>query len=449
MERHPINKDQITQVRPMKRLVLNGAFWTFSGYAVAQVLRLTSNVIMAKLLFPEAFGLMTLVMVFIQGISMFSDIGIMPSIIQNKRGDDPDFLDTAWTMQVIRGGILWLITLLGAYPYSVLYQEPLLAYLLPVVGITAILGGFNSTALATANRDINLKNITILDLISQVVSLIVMITWVYLSPSVWGLVAGGVISALVKLVLSHLWIATRRNRFHWDKDAAHSLFRFGRWILFSTALTFFAGQLDKLLLGSILGTGTLGVYTIAVMFKDTAANAIKKIAGSVLFPSYSEIIRSDDQKRLYKVLKKSRLVMILFSWTVALLLILVGSQLIDWLYDERYSDAVWMIQIFPFASFVGVLSSTYQNVFLAKGKSSYISILLIAQITLQFIAIFLGNQLAGLHGIVVGLTMIGWAMYPLNAIVAIRLKIWQPELDIPVIVLASLVTVFYLTTYVL
>ena len=428
----------------LKKLVVTGSIWTIGGYVSAQALRLVSNVIMAKLLFPEAFGLMTLVMVFMQGISMFSDIGIIPSIIQSKRGNDPNFLDTAWTMQVIRGFILWGVAIIGAYPYSVFYGEPLLATMIPIAGFSAVISGFNSTALATANRDIKLKNITILDILAQAISLTVMIVWVYISPSVWGLVAGGLANALVKMVLTHLWISERRNRFHWEKEAASSLFKFGRWIFISTALTFFAAQIDRILLGYLMGTATLGIYSIAAMFKETAYKATQILGSKVLFPSYSRLAREDNHKRLYNALRKTRILMISATWVVTLTLILLGSQIIEWLYDERYKDAIWMIQILPLGSFVGVLSLTYHNAYLAKGKSSYISSLLVYQLLIQVSVILIGYKFNGVHGIVIGLALIGWFLYPANMIAAIKLKIWQPEIDIPVITLALMVTTAYL-----
>lgn len=77
------------------------------GTTVAQqLIRLGSNLILTRLLFPEAFGLMALVQTFMTGLAMFSDIGIGPSIIQNRRGEDPDFLNTAWTIQIGRGVML-------------------------------------------------------------------------------------------------------------------------------------------------------------------------------------------------------------------------------------------------------------------------------------------------------------------------------------------------------
>lgn len=81
----------------LKKLAIRGMVWTVAGYGASQILRLGSNLILTRLLFPELFGLMTLVNIFITGLHLFSDIGVGPSIIQNKRGDDPVFLNTAWT----------------------------------------------------------------------------------------------------------------------------------------------------------------------------------------------------------------------------------------------------------------------------------------------------------------------------------------------------------------
>ncbi|WP_289281967.1 MULTISPECIES: oligosaccharide flippase family protein [unclassified Methylophaga] len=439
------NSENASQRSPLKKLIVKGSLWTIGGYGLAQLFRLASNVIMAKFLFPEAFGLMTLVMVFMQGISMFSDIGITPSIIQNKRGNDQIFLNTAWTIQVFRGFVLWAIALVGAYPYSILYNEPLLAWMLPVASLSAIIAGFNSTSLASSNRDLNLRNITLLELIAQFFSISVMILWVVISPTVWGLVVGGLVNALVKMLLSQFWIAKTRNRFQWEREAASSLFKFGRWVLASTALTFFARQIDRILLGYLIGAATLGVYSIAAMFKETASKTAQMLGSRVLFPSYSRLIRENDHKRLYIALRKARLFMIVMTWSVAIALITLGNQIIDWLYDARYDDAIWMVKILPLDLFIGVLSMTYHNVYLAKGKSSYISFLLFYQLIIQVTCILVGYNLAGTHGVVIGLAVVGWLLYPANVIAAIRLKIWQPEIDIPVIALAILFITAYLT----
>ena len=78
-----------------KKLAIKGAAWTIASYGSSQIVRFASNLILTRLLLPELFGLVGLAYVFIVGINLFSDIGLGPSIIQNKRGEDPQFLNTA------------------------------------------------------------------------------------------------------------------------------------------------------------------------------------------------------------------------------------------------------------------------------------------------------------------------------------------------------------------
>jgi O-antigen/teichoic acid export membrane protein len=191
----------------IKKLAIRGAVWTIASYGTSQILRFGSNLILTRLLIPDVFGLMALVYVFISGLHLFSDIGIGTSIIQNKRGDDPVFLNTAWTMQVIRGVGLWICSLLIAWPVAAFYekpnQEPSFLWLLPVVGLNTLISGFNSTALFKLNREIALGKLAVFELGGQISSLIVIIVWAWFSPTVWALVAGSLVSAVIQLVWSH------------------------------------------------------------------------------------------------------------------------------------------------------------------------------------------------------------------------------------------------------
>ena len=87
----------------LRQLAVRASIWTIGGLGTSQAIRLASNIVLTRLLFPEAFGLMAIVNVWIYGLQMMSDVGLGASIIQNKRGDEPAFLNTVWTMQVFRG----------------------------------------------------------------------------------------------------------------------------------------------------------------------------------------------------------------------------------------------------------------------------------------------------------------------------------------------------------
>ncbi len=200
---------------------------------------------------PEAFGLMALVGVFMQGLQMFSDVGIGPSIIQNKRGDDPEFLNTAWTIQVMRGCLLWLGACALAVPAAWLYRQPMLISLLPVAGLAAIIAGLTPTKQFTAQHHLTIGRLTFLEFASQVLGIATTILLAWALRSVWAFI-GSLLGTAVKVVLTQLDYAGPANGFNWDRDARKSLFRFGKWIFLSTAATFLANNLDKLTLAALV-----------------------------------------------------------------------------------------------------------------------------------------------------------------------------------------------------
>ena len=123
----------------LKKLAIRGTVWTLVGYGLSQGLRLGANLCLTRLLAPEMFGLMALVNVFILGLTLFSDIGISASIVQHDRGEESDFLNTAWTLQIIRGFLLWFCCLALAIPVAKFYGEAQLSWLIPIVGFTTVI----------------------------------------------------------------------------------------------------------------------------------------------------------------------------------------------------------------------------------------------------------------------------------------------------------------------
>ena len=422
----------------LKKRAISGSIWTLAGEWTQYVLRLGGNLVLTRLLFPEAFGLMSLVQVFMMGLEMFSDVGIVPGIIQNKRGDEPEFLNTAWTIQVGRGVMLSLFACAIAYPASQFYHEPMLMQLLPVSGLTASISGLNSTKLATENRRLAVKRLMIVEVGAYVLGLTAMIVWAKLSPTVWSLVAGGIIGALAKMTLSHVYLKGEKNWFYWDQEAFRSLQQFGRWIFFSTVLTFFAGQGDRLVIGRLLDVKTLGIYTVAITMARLISQTIMQVGSKVLFPTYSELIR-ERPERLYTALRKTRLAMIAINWAAAILMMAFGDKLIDLLYDDRYTQAGWMLKVLSINSLVGVLIFTYDNALMAMGKTFTMTALLAIQVAIEFSAMVIGAHFWGENGVVIGIASFAWVLYPLKAVFFARLSIWQPEVDLPAIGLATLI----------
>src|ERR1700716_1779097 len=131
----------------LKQRVLSGGAWSLVGYAASFVIRLGSNLFMTRQLLPEMFGVMAIASLVLAGLAMFSDVGLRPSVVQNKRGDGPVFLNTVWVTQILRGVVLssfaislsLLIPLAGRLdlvPRGSVYDNPNLPYVIAALSLT-------------------------------------------------------------------------------------------------------------------------------------------------------------------------------------------------------------------------------------------------------------------------------------------------------------------------
>jgi O-antigen/teichoic acid export membrane protein len=354
----------------LKQLAIKGTIWTIAGFGTSQILRFGCNLILTRLLFPKLFGLMALVNTFILGLHLFSDIGVGPSIIQNKRGDDPTFLNTAWTLQVIRGLIVWLCCLLSAWPVAQLYAEPQLLWLIPVVGLSTIITSFNSTAVFTLNRHLALGQLAIFELGGQFFATIAMIFWALFSPTIWSLVIGGLVADITRLLWSHRLISGFHNRFAWDRQAVGAIFAFGKWIFLSTAVTFLGTQADRLILGKLISFELLGVYGIAFALATMPQQLIGALASKVILPAISKLTHLSRPQLRVKVLQNRRPIL-MASALIVTVLASFGDMVILALYDRRYSQAAWMLPILSLGIWPNLLFETLRQSLVAIGKPNY------------------------------------------------------------------------------
>ena len=143
---------------------MRATFWTVMDYGCSMGLRVVNSLVLTRLLMPESFGLMALVSTLVVGIGLISDIGLAPSVIQNPRGDEPTLLNTVWTLQILRGLGIFAVSLILAWPMSLIYHEPRLMGLLPALGATVVISSFNSTNLLSMSRHMGVRRLFLLDI---------------------------------------------------------------------------------------------------------------------------------------------------------------------------------------------------------------------------------------------------------------------------------------------
>lgn len=352
---------------PLRVRAARGSVWLVAGFGVAQVLRLASNLVVAHYLAPEAFGMMALVLVLLQGLSMFSDIGVGQSIVRHERGEDQRFLDTAWTLQVIRGLVLAAIAIAAAVPYARFYSNPMLAPLIVVASLGTIASGFNSTSLYTGTRRLDVGRMTLCQLGVQVVSTAVTIAWVMIDATVWALVAGHVVSSVARALASRWFLPRGRNRFAWDREARAEIMGFGRWVMVSTVGTFLAAQGDRMILGKLAGTSALGVYAIAVLLSSFALQLVQQLGQYLVFPVYAAVLNQG--RSLPALFLRVRRPLVLGGGVLLTGMVGAGPATVEMLYSDEYRGAGWMLQALAVSGWFQVLSVTTGSALLAMGEA--------------------------------------------------------------------------------
>ena len=420
----------MTQVIPsLFQRVLRSSAITAGAFVFAQALRFGSNLILTRLLFPEAFGLMALVTVVLVGLAMFSDVGIGPAISQHKDGDDPDFLDTAWTINVVRGGLLWGLTCVLAVPAAHLYQAPELSGLLPLAGMTLLIAGFNPTRIDTANRHLLLGRVTILDLIAQAIGVAAIILLAWLMRSVWALAIGSLIGAMAKLLLIWMLLPGRVNRFVWKPAAGRDLIHFGKWIFLSTACGFLLAQGDKAILGATLSMSDLGIYNIGYFLGSFPVLLGGAVSARVLIPLYRDAHPAQAASNAAR-LRWLRLGLSGAMMTLLAAMALLGVPLVDLLYDSRYQSAGAILVAVACVQMPQVVGMTYDHAALAAGQSRPFFLLMALRALVQTLAFLSGATFAGLLGALIGQALATYAVYPAVARLARRFHVWDPRHDL-------------------
>lgn len=403
---------------------LRGGALTALSYAVTQGMRLVSNLILTRLLFPEAFGLMALVSVFMVGLAMFSDVGIGPAISQSPRGDDPEFLDTAWTIQVVRGALLWLAACALASPAAALYNAPELTQLLPAVGLTLFISGFSPTRIDTANRHLLLGRVIGLDLLAQGLGIVAMVVMAWALHSVWALVLGSIIGTMLRLALMHLGLPGRSNRLFWEAKAGAELIHFGKWIFLSTACGFLMAQGDKAILGAWLPLDELGVYNIGYFLASFPVLLGGAVIGRILIPLYRDHPPSASAGNFVR-LRRLRIGLTGGILALLTLMALVGVPLVGLLYDARYAAAGAIVVAIACLQMPMVIGMTYDQSALAAGDSRNYFLVMAARAGVQMLAFLIGTALAGLPGALLGQGLALVAVHPLIVWLARRHRAWD------------------------
>ena len=396
----------------LKYRVFRAGGWTLAGHFLSLSLRLISSIVLTRIFAPATFGLLAIITAVTTVIGLLTDIGLRQAIVQSRNGASPIFLNTAWSIQVLRGLLVWglsvtvasglyFATVWNLLPPSSVYAESSLPGLIIVASFSAVILGFQSMKTYTASRDLNLGRVTLIDIFSQFAGLAIIFTLGWLTRSTWSYIAGLLLTTIITVLLGHIWLRGPRDRLAWNKEALAELSHFGRWIFLSSAISATILNGDRLFLAAWLNPAALGFYSIANNLASVPDAVANSLFGSVVMPTLSEVNRRQPERfpSLFFRMRWASDSLLLF---LAGFLFASGATIVGLLYDPRYASGGWMLQWLSF----GLVFARYNiagSAYLALGRPYYITVVNVVRSISLFVFLAVGFQVFGVSGAIIGI----------------------------------------------
>lgn len=412
---------------------------------------------MTRLLTPDAFGLLAIVIVLMVGLTLFSDFGLNQNIVRSSNASNPDFLNTVWTLQIVQGCVIYLVALatvgvilllneFGITKVGTVYADPQLPWIIGLYALCSIIQGLTSTKVPLLRRDLKLKQVALLELTNQVVALIVMVPLAYFTRSVWALVVGGLVASLTGMILSHTLFAGQRNRLCWNRQFIKEVFGFGRWIFLGSILGFLVLSGDRLILSVLIDSKSLGIYMIAFLLANAIQNLFQIFGFNVVFSALSEVVR-DRPEHFGSVADKFQRISDLMLLTACGFLMVASPGIVSLLYDDRFHDAGMMLSILAFGM-VGIRFHIMDQCYAALGRPELIPISNAIRLTALICLTVVGFKFYGVLGALFGIALSQYSTWPMAIYFRYRRKLsrWKTEaLTIPELAVGLLMGYLFLT----
>ena len=391
--------------------LLRGATWTTAAYGAGLLLRLISTMTLTRLLAPELFGIMVVVYSIRVGIELIlSDAGLGTNIVYNRDGNKPEFYNTAWSIQFIRGLILCVATIGIAAPLSYFYKLPVLLNIIPVVAISFLFSGFSSMSFYLLQRGMQVGKINTFEFIVQLFSVTLTILLAYLSPTIWALVLGSLAEPAARFVGSYYLIPGLRHKFYISKEYLVEIFKYGRWIFLASIVFFFSINFDRLYLAKMIPLELLGVYGIARALSEIITNLFDRLTNLIFFPLVTSS-RDVPRAQLREQLAPIRLKVLLLLAVGMSLAIATADFLIRIMYDSRYAAAGWMLPFLLIGAWFYILGNLNKAALLGIGKSEYSAISDSVKLGYVMVFVTLGFTKGGVPGVIVVMATIDLCRY--------------------------------------
>lgn len=371
-----------------------------------------SNIFLARLLSPDDYGCIGMLMIFILFANTFIDGGFGSALIQKKEPTQEDY-STIFYWNLALSSALYAVLYFTSPLIAGFYNLPLLASVLKVQGLVLILNSLSIIQQNRLRKQLKFKKLAVVSLISATISLSVTICLAYIGWGVWALVAQQLLMSFFNAVL--FWIVARwRPSLVFSGKSFKELFSFGGFILLSNLLNTLGNNVQGLLIGKYFNSYTMGLYSQARKLEEIASTSISNVVDQVSFPVLAEV--QNDNAKLTNVLKKLVTSIAFLSFPIMLLLIAIAKPLIVLLYSAKWIDCVPYFQILCIAGLAISLQNINYYAVAAIGKSKELFYWTVIKRIISLMLIVIGFFMYEIWGLLGGMVLAAYIMYAINAV---------------------------------
>lgn len=389
-----------------------------------RVLQLIKVVVLARLLSPEAFGLLGIALLTMAGLKQFSKLGFDEALIQNENEDINSYLNTAWVMKAVRGAAIAVVAFAGAPYLATFFGEPQAGSLIRVIGITPLILGLQNPAVVYFQKNMNFHREFVYQVGSRVVDLTVAVAIAYVYRTVWALAAGIVALNIAKFAMSY-GIHEYRPNIEFNLEYGKEMFAFGKWMFASAILMFVYGQGDDAFVGWFFGASALGFYQIAYRFSNAPATEVTHVISRVAFPAFSKV--QNDKRRLregyFRTIKLSSII----GFPMAVGIIAVSPQFVPTVFGNQWDPMIPLMQILAIWGGQRALGANVGAVFKAVGRPDYDVKLQAINVALIAIFIYPVSESFGIIGLASLLVAVALIKQPIGFYIVLQLIDSQPQ----------------------
>lgn len=383
--------------KQIARKSIHGIFWNYTSFALGKGLVLVTTAVLARLLTPDEFGLVALATIAVDYLAILKDLGLGAALIQ-RRQNVGAAANTVFTLNLLLGAGLTLVTFIMAPLVAAFFQEPLVTPMLRWLGFTFVLNAFGSIHIVRLQRELDFRRKLVPDLGRSIVKGVVSIGLALAGFGVWALIVGQLAGVIIGVMLA--WVVFPwRPRLIIDFSLVSGLLRYGLALVGVDALNIATDNLDYLIIGRVFGNTALGIYTLAFRLPELLVlNPLWVIAGAI-FPAYASI--QDHPETLRRgFLATVRFVQILCV-PLSLGLMLVADPLVRVLFGEQWLAAIPIVRVLALFVLIRSISFNAGDVYKAVGRSDILVKLEVLNMFVLVPLLLVGANF-GLIGVAVG-----------------------------------------------